>query len=924
MTKPKLLLINLKYYQKSLINHVMIRFTHYTSDDLLIHRELSQFHGYVLRNRIVKYITSNDYKHISVLNNDVFKPHLLKYLYTKFRLNLCNERYMSISNNVCEKPESNGLHISSSMRREYYNDIHICLKDLKKSEHDIILNTNKDDAAQYAFCDDEMDSSLFPKVTDTMKTSTNPNDMLSSNESTVFLDATEGDYETNHIHDSDDDTIKSATKTSTSKISLDSISLPQPETLADNTKDCVTKNESAMTVMAIENQDVSDSDWGKERDVLIIRDENKSFGISIVGGTVNVSNDTIVSGIFIKNIIPNSPADNCGLLKVGDRILSVDGIDIRQSSHDYALKTIKNADSKMILQVQSLVKKIEDTFEASTILKKIPPPVTPCKTPEPLIIHEGNGHLSSGNENAKDKDENISIKLTMENDSQTNKQADSGPEDSSDDEDARDLEGKTYTKAGFEIDRASAGNIKRTKEEISLDTEEEDCFGYTSKKIKKRYSALGQVIHHSVDRSSGCALGISLAGHRDRTKMACFIAGINPKGSAAAAPFEIGDEILEVNGLVLYGRSHLNVPTIIKSLEGSSLKFIILRRKNATGELAVKPVTQFPVCIDEEATSGLGIMIIEGKHADVGQGIFISDIQEGSMADKAGLNIGEMILAVNKDSLIGCNYETAASLLKKTEGVITLKICNPNKAKESTEANINLLEPKQPSTVSGKTSPVHVTDPKTASRPVTPKPQASPVKEVVDPLKAEVISNEFSTIEINSDKKPLGIFVIGGTETKINGAVIIEILPNSVAFNDKRLQVFDQIVEINGTKVLHDSNEKQVQKAVKQLQPRVRLVVFRPTVPETEAVDVELFKKPGKLLGVGFRANHPHGVVITDMLPGGTAESDGRIRIGDIITSLDSEKLSNLSYDDCSLLFKTAQGKIFLSILRPKPKNRAV
>lgn len=65
-------------------------------------------------------------------------------------------------------------------------------------------------------------------------------------------------------------------------------------------------------------------------------------------------------------------------------------------------------------------------------------------------------------------------------------------------------------------------------------------------KIKKRYSALGQVIHHSVDRSSGCALGISLAGHRDRTKMACFIAGINPKGSAAAAPFEIGDEILEV------------------------------------------------------------------------------------------------------------------------------------------------------------------------------------------------------------------------------------------------------------------------------------------------------------------------------------------------------------------------------------------
>lgn len=705
-----------------------------------------------------------------------------------------------------------------------------------------------------------------------------------------------------------------------------------------------------MTVMAIENQDVIyDGDWGKEREVVVERDENKSFGISIVGGSVNVSDDAIVCGIFIKNIIPNSPADICGLLKVGDRILSVDGINIRQSSHDHALKTIKNADRKMVLQVQSLVKKIDENTETSALLKKIPPPITPCKTPEPLIIHEGNGNVITENEEEKSIDlvvtENTTTgttKLPMRTDTPPNKQTDSGPEeDSSDDEDARDLEGKTYTKAGVEIDRASAGNIKRSNEEISLDTEVEDCFGYTAKKIKKRYSTLGQVYHHSVDRSSGGALGISLAGHRDRTKMACFIAGINPKGLAATAPFEIGDEILEVNGLVLHGRSHLNVPTIIKSLEGSSLKFIILRRKNATEELAVKPVTQFPVCIDEEdeifstyknvrivsikkAASGLGIMIIEGKHADVGQGIFISDIQEGSMADKAGLNIGEMILSVNKDSLIGCSYETAASLLKKTEGVITLKICNPNKAKETIDANSNHLDPKQANTASGKSSPVPVNEAKVPSRPVTPKPQASPVKEVVDPLKAKVIENENSTVEIVSDKHPLGILVVGGSDSKLNGAVIVDILPNSIASKDQRLQIFDQILEINGTKVLPDFSEKQVQKAVKQLQPRVRLVVFRPTAAETETVEVELFKKAGKLLGVGFRANHPHGVVITDLLPGGLAESDGRIQKGDIITNFNSEKISNMSYDDCSLLFKTAQGKITLSILRPKPKKRVL
>lgn len=54
-------------------------------------------------------------------------------------------------------------------------------------------------------------------------------------------------------------------------------------------------------------------------------------------------------------------------------------------------------------------------------------------------------------------------------------------------------------------------------------------------------------------------------------------------------------------------------------------------------------------------------MIIEGKHSDVGQGIFISDIQENSNAENAGVKIGEMILAVNKDLLIDTNYDTVSA-----------------------------------------------------------------------------------------------------------------------------------------------------------------------------------------------------------------------------------------------------------------------
>ncbi|XP_053691628.1 inactivation-no-after-potential D protein [Sabethes cyaneus] len=501
---------------------------------------------------------------------------------------------------------------------------------------------------------------------------------------------------------------------------------------------------------------------------------------------------------------------------------------------------------------------------------------------------------------------------------------------SSDDEDERTLEGKTYTKVGVEIDRASAGNLKRSKEEISLDTEEEDCFGYTTNKIKKRYGALGRVECYTIERSGNSNLGLSLAGHRDRTKLACFIAGINPKGLVSSSSFEVGDEILEVNGLVLQGRSHLNVPVIIRNIVGSTLKFIILRSKEAADVLAVKPVTQFPVQADDEddifstfnnvrmvsikkGPAGLGIMIIEGKHAEAGQGIFVSDIQEGSMADKAGLNIGEMILAVNRDSLLGCSYETAASLLKKAEGVVALKICNPNKSKDSNESKNKLDEN------SSKTDKNTVKDVC-----ATPKPQASPAKEIVDPSKAEIVVNENTTIEINTDKNSLGITTAGGCDTNTTAIVIIDIIPNCAAHKDKRLQVFDQILDLNGTKITTDLTEQIIQKMIKQLTQKTRLTVYRPNSDEAETLEVDMLRKPGKHLGIGFRANHPKGIIITDMLPAGVAENDGKLKRGDIVTRLNNESLVDMSYEDCSTLFKTCYGKISLTIVRPNPKKRSL
>ncbi|XP_049285147.1 inactivation-no-after-potential D protein isoform X1 [Anopheles funestus] len=704
---------------------------------------------------------------------------------------------------------------------------------------------------------------------------------------------------------------------------------PKLETVPPTDSNKSSSHERAeMTVSALPGS-VKLEGWGPEKKVVIEKTEKSSFGFSIVGGKVNVGGD-VTSGLFIKSIIPDSPADKCSELKIGDRILAVNENSLENASHEKAVNYIKTANDRIVLVVQSLERNVRET-NPMVLQKKVPPPVTPSKTPEVEYIQDGKPKKETVATPAEDNKTLTVPKARQESTDSENS--------SDDEEDSRELEGKTFTKAGVEIDRASAGNTKLGEE----DPEEEDDYGYTMKKIKKRYSALGEVDCCTILRDNNETCGLSLCGHRDRTRMACLIAGINPKGAAAGTSLVVGDEVLEVNGTVLHGRCHLNCSVIIKNLASPTLKFIVLRKKTSPEELAVKPVKHFPTDFDytdnimekfkdvktitvKKGTSSLGIMIIEGKHSIAGQGIFISDIQEGSTAEKSGLKIGDMLLAVNRDSLLGCNYETAAGLLKKAEGVITLKICNPNKEKD-TDKKANGEAGAGPGTTPNKKKPEEMAT-LAASRAGTPhgtKPEASPTKEVVDPLKAPINENEFTVIDILTEGKPLGIIVAGGCDSLVkSGAAVMDILPQSVVEKDNRLQIFDQLVEINGFKVNNTCTSESIKRAIKQLHPKVRLIVYRASPPPTETVEVDLMKKAGKNLGLTFRAGNPKGIVITGLVPGGSAEFDGRIQVGDVVSHINGDSLEAGGIEQCASLLKTAQGKVGLRILRPKLKERSV
>jgi len=655
--------------------------------------------------------------------------------------------------------------------------------------------------------------------------------------------------------------------------------------------------------------------WGPERSVPITRDPTQSLGISIVGGKVDMTNGSgaPITGIFIKNVLGNSPAGKTNQLRTGDRILEVDGENLRNASHERAVEVIRKAGNPVKFLVQSL---IGDTTSNNG-------PSGGGVASRYLANANNNNSSNSNNNNnfnaggARKGPEVIQAGGKAPVKRSTTIDDDDGDLD-------QDMSGRTVSAAGIEIDRASAANTK-----VNSDEDTPDDFGYTPRKIQKRWGRVvtGELIKVDLDRpvtelgGMVTSLGISLAGHKDRSMMAAYICGINPNGLAAKeGRLNVGDELIEISGNVLHGRCHLNASAVIKGVEGKRVAIIVARRPSGVKELAVKPLSRFPAPLKEptlkekyskyknlrlvtvkKGPAGLGIMIIEGKQADIGSGIFVSDIQANSCADLAGIIVGDVILEVNNDPLLGANYEKAASVLKLAEGMLSIVVCNPKDG---------ALEAAAARKAGGL-------DPKAKPEPKKKEPPA-------DPANCEVKPGKETVLEINKDKLGLGLSIVGGSDTLLGAILIHEVYPDGAAAKDKRLKPGDQILDVNGESFRSVTHTRALT-VLRQTPAKVKMTVFRDESCTKEddimldLIDVELMKKSGRGLGLSIvgRRNGP-GVYISDVVKGGAAEADGRLMQGDQILNVNGSDLRTASQEQAAALLKTAMGKIDLKIGRLK------
>uniref|UniRef100_A0A8B9CJC1 Multiple PDZ domain protein n=1 Tax=Anser brachyrhynchus TaxID=132585 RepID=A0A8B9CJC1_9AVES len=628
-----------------------------------------------------------------------------------------------------------------------------------------------------------------------------------------------------------------------------------------------------------ELQNATFSNWNQPRKVELWREPSKSLGISIVGGRgmgSRLSNGEVMRGIFIKHILEDSPAGKNGTLKTGDRIVEVDGIDLRDASHEQAVEAIRKAGNPVVFMVQSIISRPRVIIDILTFLYT-------------TLSYAESAFAFSQSDSEPEKTSFCNLPLPPP---------------------------PAFSGMSCDVTQSSSSKVQE-------DVEKEDEFGYSWKKIMQRYGNLPGELHMIELEKGRTGLGLSLAGNKDRSRMSVFIVGIDPNGAAGKdGRLQIADELLEINGQMLYGRTHQNASSIIKCAP-SKVKIIFIRNKDAVNQMAVCPTKSVEACTsgtlqNQEDQGGLGIAISE---EDTINGVVIKSLTDHGAAAKDGrIKVGDQILAVDDEIVVGYPVEKFISLLKTSKTMVRLTV-NSAEAGSLTTASVSTAPAERrniqpPATVPSSSSPEPEAV-KNTSRSSTPATLAS------DPATCPIIPGCETTIDISKGRTGLGLSIVGGADTLLGAIIIHEVYEEGAASKDGRLWAGDQILEVNGIDLRNATHDEAIN-VLRQTPQKVRLTVYRDEAQykEEDMYDVliiELQKKPGKGLGLSIVGKrNDTGVFVSDIVKGGIADTDGRLMQGDQILTVNGEDVRNANQEAVAALLKCSLGTVRLEVGRIK------
>merc|ERR1719427_1574120 len=509
-----------------------------------------------------------------------------------------------------------------------------------------------------------------------------------------------------------------------------------------------------------------------------------------------------------------------------------------------------------------------------------------------------------------------------------------------------------------------------------------------------------------LEKEQGVGMGLSIAGGSGSKPFvvddpSIFISRVTKDGAAAQVGLRVGDKLLAVDDVIMEGAMHSFAVEVLKR-SGDVVKLMVERWSrreveedeeehnnedgNSVGESVSSSVTSSTneviplpqtdekppsdVFSSPEPTSDtrgkiltcnlaksedqdLGFSVAGGKgfplnkDPDANEGIFVSRVVEGGMADvRAGLQVKDQILSINGvDMTSSVSHEEAATLLRHIEGeiVIVVRRHNPIIEQEEEESPIKKSEilqhsqsvPNQPSSSpSSRESPVKTSlesPPVAAKRTsIISQSGASIISAVANCNNSNSVSRGSSfqggslllenprlvspsgcgmleEVILDRTVGQLGMSIVGGVDHDCHpfganepGIIVSKIQPVGAA-HQSNLRVGDRILTVDNVDLRGATHDVAVA-ALLSGNNKNMVMLVRHDPPPPDMKEVRIVREPGEKLGLsirggsgGFPGNPDNpkdmGIFISNLKPEGAAFKCGKLQMGDRILEVDNKSL---------------------------------
>ncbi|XP_047345001.1 protein lap4 isoform X9 [Vespa velutina] len=427
----------------------------------------------------------------------------------------------------------------------------------------------------------------------------------------------------------------------------------------------------------------------------LIRDQN-GLGFSIAGGEGSPPVKDNSDAIYISRITDGGVAQKDGKLLVGDKVISINGVEMRGAKHEQAVALLTGLERFVRLVVER-----EMPFSQANPATIVTPSEKSPRVigaPRPYTgLYNANSYMANrpayaGYRRSMDAEKTLSpsptsktpppIKSDMVNAApKMNGIGDPG-------NNVKSVPSVPLSPTNSQIYPQPAPRHSVTQ---SMATPTTNTNSTPTSSTEPRPTSPLEDIQDVVLVKEG-SLGFSIIGGTDHSctpfgakEPGIFISHVVPGGIAAkSGKLRMGDRILKVNGTDVTKATHQEA--VMELLRpGDQIVLTVqhdpLPESYQLVEIEYIPVTE--LVIIKEPGEKLGMHIKGGLRGQKGnpldhtdEGVFISKINSGGAAKRDGrLKVGMRLLEVNGTSLLGATHQEAVNILRCSGNTITLVVC---------------------------------------------------------------------------------------------------------------------------------------------------------------------------------------------------------------------------------------------------------